>query len=255
MNKEDAGVLRSERDASPRRFSNWDPHDSLFQQFQQYQLFNQFAGLSPEVRENLQRQLSDGATTKHSNHDAAETRSISSVSSADSEAPDGSPTDAVPRQLEAIRTARMSRSETRRINRAETHPTALDRIQTARTQHSGTVGAGIHSRRSSRVSEIIPLMGAGKQYPPDLPEQEEYVVEFDGFDDPRHAQNWSSRKKVLLSAMLIYDALAATVGSSIFSNAVPYVDKQFHVGQEVGTLGVSFFVLGYAFGPVVWAPM
>ena len=254
MCREDAGVLRAERDGSPRRDSIWEPQDSLFQQFQQYQLFNQFARLSPEERETLQRQLSDGVTAKHSNHDTAETRSISSVSSIDSEAPDDATT-APPRQLEAIRTARMSRSETRRFNRTETHPEALDRIETARTQHSGTVGAGLRSRRSSRRSEVLPLMGAGKPYPPDLPEQEEYVVEFDGVDDPRHAQNWSGRKKVFVAAMLVYDALAATIGSSIFSNAVPHVDKEFHVGQEVGTLGVSFFVLGYAFGPVVWAPM
>ena len=30
--------------------------------------------------------------------------------------------------------------------------------------------------------------------------------------------------------------------------------KEFHVSQEVGTLGVSLFVLGFALGPLLWAP-
>jgi DHA1 family multidrug resistance protein-like MFS transporter len=37
--------------------------------------------------------------------------------------------------------------------------------------------------------------GAGKPYPPPLPEREEYVVEFAGPDDPLHPQNWSIKKK------------------------------------------------------------
>lgn len=76
----------------------------------------------------------------------------------------------------------------------ERHPTALSRIQTARSQHSATVGAQV-SRRSTKQSKPLPNFGGGKPYPPALPEREEYVVEFDGPDDPMHAQNWPNRKK------------------------------------------------------------
>lgn len=44
-------------------------------------------------------------------------------------------------------------------------------------------------------SKLLPAFGAGKPYPPPLPEREEYVVEFDGPKDPMHAQNWPFRKK------------------------------------------------------------
>jgi MFS transporter, DHA1 family, multidrug resistance protein len=74
----------------------------------------------------------------------------------------------------------------------ERHPTELDRIATARSQHSGTVGRTATSRQSKKA---LPGFGAGKPYPPPLPAQEEYVVEFDGPDDPMHAQNWPTRKK------------------------------------------------------------
>jgi MFS transporter, DHA1 family, multidrug resistance protein len=88
----------------------------------------------------------------------------------------------------------MSRIPTQRSTALSLHPTALTRIQTGRSQHSATVGrlAGTQSREDRRP---LPEMGAGKPYPPLLPAQEEYVVEFDGEDDERHAQNWPMKKK------------------------------------------------------------
>ncbi len=84
----------------------------------------------------------------------------------------------------------MSRMSTQRD--LERHPTELDRIQTIRSQHTATVGRSTTSRQSRRP---LPEFGAGKPYPPPLPDREEYVVEFDGPDDPMHAQNWPLRKK------------------------------------------------------------
>lgn len=86
----------------------------------------------------------------------------------------------------------MSRAATQ--NDLERHPTVLSRIQTAKSQHSATVGRGIKS--TSRASrKPLPEFGDGKPYPPPLPDQEDYVVEFDGPDDPIHAQNWPFMKK------------------------------------------------------------
>jgi DHA1 family multidrug resistance protein-like MFS transporter len=84
----------------------------------------------------------------------------------------------------------MSRVSTQRD--LERHPTEISRIHTARSQHSGTVGRSATSRQSRKP---LPAFGAGKPYPPLLPDQEDYVVEFDGPDDPMHAQNWPLRKK------------------------------------------------------------
>ena len=84
----------------------------------------------------------------------------------------------------------MSRVNTTRD--LERHPTELSRIETQRSQHSATVGRSLKSRESKKP---LPNFGGGKDYPPPLPEQEEYVVEFDGPDDPLHPQNWSFKKK------------------------------------------------------------
>ncbi|KAF2198326.1 major facilitator superfamily [Delitschia confertaspora ATCC 74209] len=134
----------------------------------------------------------------------------------------------------------------------ERQQTALSRIETQKTQHSATVGASVKSRASRRP---LPPFGAGKPYPPDLPAREDYVVEFDGVDDPLHAQNWPIQKKLLTAAMLGFTTLTAAFGSSIFSAATFSVARQFHVSGEVGILGTSLYVLGFATGPIFWAPL
>jgi MFS transporter, DHA1 family, multidrug resistance protein len=149
------------------------------------------------------------------------------------------------------RPAAISRLSTARD--LERHPTELSRIATQKSQHSGTVGRAPTTR--TRREKKLPNFGAGKPFPPPLPEQEEYVVEFDGPDDPMHAQNWPIRKKVLTAAMLGYTTTVAAFASSIFSAAAQAVAVEFGVSREVGTLGLSFFVLGFATGPTVWAPL
>ncbi|KAK4507004.1 hypothetical protein PRZ48_000738 [Zasmidium cellare] len=137
----------------------------------------------------------------------------------------------------------------------ERHPTALSRIQTGRSQHSQTVGASLRSRTTSRhTKQPLPNFGAGKPFPPPLPDREEYVVEFDGPNDPLHAQNWPLKKKLPVAIVLGYVTLTAAFGSSIFSTATATVAQQFNVSREVGILGVSLYVLGFATGPIVWAP-
>ena len=88
----------------------------------------------------------------------------------------------------------MARAETVRDQPStlERHATAMTRIETQRSQHLSTVGASLKSRKTNKP---LPEFGAGKPYPPPLPEREEYVVEFDGADDPLHAQNWPFKRK------------------------------------------------------------
>ena len=188
MNVEDADILRAERDASPSRFGLFSSDDAFFKRYQQ------LTGPEKDL-------LSAQAEGKIRPAKDAEVESISTASSSSAS------TSSV--ELEPIRTARMSRTETRRINRSETHPDAISRIETHRTQHSGTVGAGVQSRTTrTKTQRPLPEMGAGKPYPPDLPDREEFVVEFSGADDPMHSQNWKVSKKLYISMILAFDALS-----------------------------------------------
>lgn len=148
----------------------------------------------------------------------------------------------------------MSRVSTQRD--LERHPTELSRIQTQRSQHSATVGRDPRSRRSSRASlKPLPAFGAGKPYPPLLPNQEDFVVEFDGPDDPLHPTNWPLKKKLLTAAMLGFTTMIAAFGSSIFSAATRAVALEYSASPDVSLLGVSLYVLGFATGPTLWAPL
>lgn len=49
--------------------------------------------------------------------------------------------------------------------------------------------------------------------------------------------------------------MVASFASSIFSAATRTVGAAYGVSAEVGILGVSLYVLGFAFGPTLWAPL
>jgi DHA1 family multidrug resistance protein-like MFS transporter len=49
--------------------------------------------------------------------------------------------------------------------------------------------------------------------------------------------------------------MVSAFGSSIFSAATKAVGAAYGVSAEVGLLGVSLYVLGFAFGPTLWAPL
>jgi hypothetical protein len=69
---------------------------------------------------------------------------------------------------------------------------ALSRTETQRAQHALTVGESLQSRPSRAP---LPAFGGGKPYPPPLPEREDYVVEFDGPNDPLYPLNWPLKRK------------------------------------------------------------
>jgi DHA1 family multidrug resistance protein-like MFS transporter len=215
MNAEDRYIEKNERDASPSRFPSSNPEK--------------------EVEEHHE-QLAPIAT-------------VSSSGSSSTTSSDASDAERIAGHMSRVATQRDTEGEL-----AERHPTALSRIYTQRSQHSTTVGGGLRSRtRDSK--RPLPAFGAGKPFPPPLPEREEYVVEFDGPDDPLHAMNWPIRKKLATAAMLGFTTLTAAFGSSIFSAATGAIQQHFGVGSVVATLGTSLYVLGFATGPILWAPL
>lgn len=55
--------------------------------------------------------------------------------------------------------------------------------------------------------------------------------------------------------MLTYTTLVSAFTSSIFSPAIGAIGTEFDVSQEVGLLGIALYVLGFATGPTLWAPL
>ena len=263
LTEEDYENLRAESDAEPERFRSWDPHQRFRTEYSNLHP-EEYPDLHPEAQRELEVIEGEGIRDENEIEQLPTVSSSSSTSNKQYEGIRARPTAGRGRTSTYSYDTDLHRSETNRINGPrERNQTALDRINTHRSQHFGTVAS-----TTSRKKKDLPNFGGGKSYPPALPAKEEYVVEFDGQDDPSHAQNWPFKKKwvdipveaqiatdhyyrLYISCIAIWSSLAATFGSSIFSPAAVGVEREFHVGTEVGTLGTSLFVLGYAFGPVV----
>ena len=76
----------------------------------------------------------------------------------------------------------------------------LQRIDTYRLQRQQTVGS---CQDPPPKEQWLPL-GAGKPYPASPLDPENYVVEFEGADDPIHPQNWATRKKYVVRCVIVY---------------------------------------------------
>lgn len=61
--------------------------------------------------------------------------------------------------------------------------------------------------------------------------------------------------RLFTATILGLTTLVSAFTSSIFSAATLAVAQYFHVSSEVGTLGLSLYVLGFATGPILWAPL
>ncbi|KZL64739.1 MFS multidrug transporter, partial [Colletotrichum tofieldiae] len=84
---------------------------------------------------------------------------------------------------------------------------------------------------------------------------ESKIISWTGPNDPENPQNWTSRKKWAVTISLGSLTWVVTFASSIFSTATQVAAEEFGVSVEVMTLGTSLFVLGFAFGPLMFGPL
>ncbi|WYZ36996.1 hypothetical protein EsH8_II_000502 [Colletotrichum jinshuiense] len=121
------------------------------------------------------------------------------------------------------------------------------------------VEKGINSTSASDLegATIRPESGSGaeagnRENADKEEEQDPNIVDWDGPDDPQNPQNWPMKMKwinVGLISML-------TFGSSMFAPGIPKIMVEFNeTSATTATFVVSVYVLGFAFGPLLVAPM
>ncbi|KAI9849436.1 MAG: MFS siderochrome iron transporter 1 [Sclerophora amabilis] len=81
-----------------------------------------------------------------------------------------------------------------------------------------------------------------------------YIVEWIP-SDPRNPMLWPQWKKWAITLMVAFATLAVSFASSAYSGSVEQTIGEFSCSEEVATLGISLFVLGFAIGPLLWAPL
>lgn len=87
-------------------------------------------------------------------------------------------------------------------------------------------------------------------------ERDPNIVDWDGPDDPNNPQNWPAKKKWSIIAALGAITLITPLASSFFAPGVPQVLRAFHeTSNLIASFVVSVYILGFALGPLVIAPM
>lgn len=84
-------------------------------------------------------------------------------------------------------------------------------------------------------------------------DSDEFIVKFEK-GDPRAPLNWSTKKKVIHTAFYGLTTFSAQFNSSCMAPTAPHLTRTFNINLEVATLATSLYVLGIAFGPMVFAP-
>ncbi|KAF2276256.1 MFS multidrug transporter-like protein [Westerdykella ornata] len=99
------------------------------------------------------------------------------------------------------------------------------------------------------TQEIIdfPYEGSGT-------EEDPYVVEWID-NDPRNPITWRSTRKWIYTGAMALATLVVAFCSSAYSGGMPQVMVELKASQTLTTAGMSLFVLGFALGPLIWAPM
>ncbi|KAK2053579.1 major facilitator superfamily transporter [Colletotrichum caudatum] len=86
-------------------------------------------------------------------------------------------------------------------------------------------------------------------------EDEKMIVSWDE-GDPENPYNWSYTRKFLILCLTMMQVINSTMGSALPSNAIPFITAEWDItNEQQKVLPISIFLVGYVFGPFVWAPL
>ncbi|KAI0592767.1 major facilitator superfamily domain-containing protein [Biscogniauxia sp. FL1348] len=81
-------------------------------------------------------------------------------------------------------------------------------------------------------------------------------VDWDGPDDPENPMNWPESRKWMNIVVLSLLTVVTPLGSSMFAPGIPGIMVEFHETSAIkATFLVSIYILGFAFGPLIVAPL
>lgn len=112
---------------------------------------------------------------------------------------------------------------------------------------------GVDSHAHSTHTDERTLSG---DVPPEQQQRDPNIVDWDGPDDPANPQNWPAGKKWGIIAALGACTLITPLASSFFAPGVPQVLRAFNETSNImASFVVSVYILGFAIGPLIIAPM
>lgn len=74
--------------------------------------------------------------------------------------------------------------------------------------------------------------------------------------DLENPYNWSLTRKLVITTIGIFVTINSTLGSSLPSNEISFIADTFNItNKDVKILPMSIYLVGYVFGPIVFAPL
>jgi sugar phosphate permease len=134
------------------------------------------------------------------------------------------------------------------------HSPSAENMQDLESQKQATVPPRASHWQLIKSHALVTDAVAVYQYKGAGTEDDPYLVEFIPHD-PRNPMEFTQAKKWFITITVAIATLAVSFVSSAYSGAVKQILTEFGSSEEVGTLGISLFVLGFAIGPLLWAPL
>ncbi|KAJ9093729.1 hypothetical protein QFC21_006325 [Naganishia friedmannii] len=91
-------------------------------------------------------------------------------------------------------------------------------------------------------------------YPGKGTEEDPFIVDWLA-EEKANPYNWKNSYKWLFTLVAAIVTLCVAFASSCYTGAASFLIVEFHVSREIIVLGVTLFVLGFAGGPLIWAPL
>lgn len=115
-----------------------------------------------------------------------------------------------------------------------------------RAAHDSVVGVG----------DVEKDAAAGASQDDQLEDNDPNVVWWDGDSDPANPYNWPAWIKVVNCSVVAFLTFLTPLGSAVFAPGVPQLMEEFGSdSKELASFVVSVYVLGFAFGPLLIAPL
>jgi hypothetical protein len=131
-----------------------------------------------------------------------------------------------------------------------------DKVGSASSSNNNAAQITGESQPSGHGPDFLDIEKHADANAPDAPGDDKNAFEVRWAEGDRsNPRNFSTIYKGFITWQLGMLALAASLGSSIIAPAEPAISRYTGVSQEITVLCVALYVLGFAFGPLLWGPV
>lgn len=81
------------------------------------------------------------------------------------------------------------------------------------------------------------------------------LLTFGGESDKDNPRNWSKSQKWYLTFLCSYINVLVASQASVYSTGQAQIENEFGISEELAIAGLSLYVLGFAIGPMIFAPL